>query len=88
MTVSSDKPVSSSAIPNKYLMACMIAKRARQLSEKKGRMTIEEGESNHISTAIKEIEEGTIVYSSRAITPSSEPGKEVVSNDTGMEKQP
>ncbi len=88
MTNSSDKPVSSPAVPNKYLMACMIAKRARQLSEKKGRMTIEEGESNHISTAIKEIEEGTVVYSNRATTPPSEPGKEVVPNDTGMEKQP
>ncbi|MDO9508784.1 MAG: DNA-directed RNA polymerase subunit omega [Thermovirgaceae bacterium] len=88
MTEHNDKPVSTSAIPNKYLMACMIAKRARQLSEMKGRVTIEEGESNPIDCAMKEIEEGKIVLSIRAKTPSSEPGGDVVSNDAGMENQP
>ena len=44
-------------------LACIIAKRARQLSEKKGRLNLEEGDLyfNPIQQAIREITAGKII---------------------------
>lgn len=63
MTKKSDSANDLSILSNKYLMACVIARRARQLSEKKGRLNLEEGELyfNPIQQAISEIEEGKII---------------------------
>jgi hypothetical protein len=44
VTEKSDKTKGPSILSNKYLLACVIAARARQLSEKKGRVNLEEGE--------------------------------------------
>ncbi|HBG14000.1 MAG TPA: DNA-directed RNA polymerase subunit omega [Synergistaceae bacterium] len=63
MTENSYKVKDPSILSNKYLLACVIAKRARQLSEKKGRVNLEEGEAyfDPVQHAIREIEDGKIV---------------------------
>ncbi|HON33505.1 MAG: DNA-directed RNA polymerase subunit omega [Thermovirgaceae bacterium] len=63
MTKKIDRANDPSILSNKYLLACIIAKRARQLSEKKGRLNLEEGDLyfNPIQQAVREIEEGKII---------------------------
>ncbi|MCX7828630.1 MAG: DNA-directed RNA polymerase subunit omega [Thermanaerothrix sp.] len=47
-------------IPNKYVLALVVAARARQLSERKGRLGDDE---KYISRAIDEISRGDVVLS-------------------------
>ena len=87
MTKKSDRANDPSILSNKYLMACVIARRARQLSEKKGRLNLEEGELyfNPIQQAIREIEEGKIIVEIPAAGPA--PAQEGDQNDIrGVEK--
>lgn len=84
----SGQNIISLAFPNKYMMACAISKRARQLSEKKGRLSIEEGYSNPISVAMKEIEEGKILLVNKGGNVSPPLEGEVVFNDTEVENKP
>jgi len=72
---------------NKYLLACAIAKRARHLSEKKGR-ELEESVNNPIFFAMNEIELGKLKYRARPAGGIQQEGGEVVSNDAGMEEKP
>lgn len=63
MTNKTDRANDPSILSNKYLLACIIAKRARQLSEKKGRLNLEEGDLyfNPIQQAVREITAGKII---------------------------
>jgi DNA-directed RNA polymerase subunit K/omega len=47
---------------NKFLEAQIIAKRARQLSERKGQTFLEEGRKNPIEQAMRELAEGKLKY--------------------------
>jgi len=47
---------------NKFLEAQIIAKRAKQLSERKGQRFLEEGKMNPIEQAMKELAEGKLRY--------------------------
>lgn len=47
---------------NKFLVAQIISKRARQLSERKGQSFLEEGNVNPIEKALRELEEGKLSY--------------------------
>lgn len=87
MTDNSGKSDTKPKLANKYLMACVIAKRARYLSEKKGR-NLEEGLNNPIFVAMQEIEQGKLEFTTRAKTNSEKAGEGVISNDAGMEDKP
>lgn len=87
MTDYSGKTDKKAGIGNKYLMACVIAKRARYLSEKKGR-DLEESIGNPIFLAMKEIEQGKLEFSTRAIIASEKAAGGVISDDAGMEEKP
>lgn len=87
MADNSDRNDTKHVLANKYLMACVIAKRARYLSEKKGR-NLEEGINNPIFVAMQEIEQGKLEFATRAITNSEKAGGGVISNDAGMEDKP
>lgn len=51
------------AIPtNKFLEAQIVAKRARQLSERKGQSFLEEGKTNPIERAMRELAEGKLRF--------------------------
>lgn len=86
MTDNSGKTDKKAGIGNKYLMACVIAKRARYLSEKKGR-ELEESIGNPIFLAMKEIEQGKLEFSTRAIIASDKAVGGVMSDDAGMEEK-
>jgi DNA-directed RNA polymerase subunit K/omega len=72
---------------NKYLLACAIAKRARYLSEKKGR-ELEESVNNPIFFAMNEIELGKLKYRARPAEGIQKEGGEVILNGAGMEDKP
>jgi DNA-directed RNA polymerase subunit omega len=55
-----DKICRERNIPNKYVLALVVAARARQLSERKGRLGDDE---KYISRAIDEISRGEIILS-------------------------
>jgi len=61
LTDNPDRTDTKAGLGNKYIMACVIAKRARYLSEKKGR-ELEENIGNPIFLAMKEIEQGKIKF--------------------------
>ncbi len=87
MTDNSDRSDKKPELANKYLMACVIAKRARYLSEKKGR-NLEEGINNPIFVAMQEIDQGKLEFTTRAKPNSEKAGGGVISNDAGMEEKP
>lgn len=87
MTDNSDRDDMKQGLANKYLMACVIAKRARYLSEKKGR-NMEEGINNPIFVAMQEIEQGKLEFTTQAIINSEKAGRGVISNGAGMEEKP
>lgn len=87
MTDNSDRTDTKSGLANKYLMACVIAKRARYLSEKKGR-NLEDGINDPIFFAMQEIEQGKLEFTTRAIATSEKANGGVISNDAGMEEKP
>ena len=89
MTEKSDKAKGPSILSNKYILACVIAARARQLSEKKGRVNLEEGEEyfNPVQHAIREIEEGKIIVEvPESVQAPAPEGDE--KNVTGVEEGP
>ena len=86
MTDNSDRTDTKAGLGNKYIMACVIAKRARYLSEKKGR-ELEENIGNPIFLAMKEIEQGKIKFTTRAIIASEKAVGGVISDDAGMEEK-
>lgn len=49
-------------IPNKYILTIIVAKRARQLSEQKGRNALSGGNVKFISQALDELESGRIGF--------------------------
>ncbi|MFP4481327.1 MAG: DNA-directed RNA polymerase subunit omega [Thermovirgaceae bacterium] len=70
---------------NKFLETQIIAKRAKQLSERKGRSFLEEGKTNPIEQAMKELAEGKLGY----ILPSQKeanPSKGAEDGENGLEK--
>lgn len=87
MTDNSGKKNTKPGLANKYFMACVIARRARYLSEKKGR-NLEEGISNPIFVAMQEIEQGKLEFSTGAMINKEKPGGGVIQNDAGMEEKP
>lgn|GEM_PF-411210 len=88
MTDQSDKMNRSSMLSNKYLMACVIAKRARQLSDNKGRMILDEAEPyfNPILYSIREIEEGKIRFSVPETSPAVALKGDEAENVPGVEE--
>jgi DNA-directed RNA polymerase omega subunit len=77
----------SRAIPNKYLMACAISKRARQLSEKKGHMPFGDDGANPIDMAIREISEGKVSILGMESVPSAGSEKEAADDADGLEEK-
>ncbi len=70
---------------NKFLEAQIIAKRAKQLSERKGQSFLEEGKINPIERAMKELAEGKL----RFILPTQKkagPSKGAEDGENGLEK--
>jgi DNA-directed RNA polymerase subunit K/omega len=77
----------SRPITNKYLMACAISKRARQLSEKKGRMPFGDEGSNPIEMAMREISEGKVsIFGMESASPAVAE-KEAADNADGLEEK-
>lgn len=64
---------------NKFLEAQIIAKRARQLSERKGQTFLEEGRKNPIEQAMRELAEGKLKY----ILPSQKETHHVEGDENG-----
>ena len=87
MTNKAERANDPSILSNKYLLACIIAKRARQLSEKKGRLNLEEGDLyfNPIQQAIREIGEGKIILEFPETDPATTPEGDD-KDDPGVEK--
>ena len=56
-----DERFSKLPIENKYLLTRVLAQRARQLSESKGRNILEESGEKYISSAIRELAAGSLV---------------------------
>ncbi len=69
-------------------MACVIAKRARQLSEKKGRMTLDDGDPyfNPVLHSIREIEGGRIRFSIPEVSHKAVPKGDEKGNVPGLEE--
>jgi len=72
---------------NKYLMACAISKRARQISEKKGRMTFGNEGSNPVDLAIREICEGKVSIIGMETVPPARSEKEAAGDVDGLEEK-
>ncbi len=68
-------------------MACAISKRARQLSEKKGRMPFGDEGSNPIEMAMREISEGKVsIFGMESASPAGAE-KEAAENADGLEEK-
>ncbi|MGC9371734.1 MAG: DNA-directed RNA polymerase subunit omega [Thermovirgaceae bacterium] len=70
---------------NKFLETQIIAKRAKQLSERKGQSFLEEGKTNPIEQAMRELAEGKL----RFILPSQKeagPLEGAEDGENGLEK--
>lgn len=87
LTDNSGKTDIKPGLANKYLMACVISRRARFLSEKKGR-NLEEGINNPIFLAMQEIEQGKLEFKVRVATASEKTDEGVIPSDAGMEEKP
>ncbi len=87
MTNRSDETAHARAINNKYLMACAISKRARQLSEKKGRMPFGNEGSNPVDLAIREISEGKVSILGMETVPPARSEKEAAGDVDGLEEK-